>query len=346
MSSTLRGVLLKFAMQGMILNRVLAFYFYILARRLRMSGCYSYKTLMLFDKAYNLSPSPRSFLVYLLFKRDLGIRFSMLEYEKLQRYAVSLNGVRYCLAVGLLTEAREYLGVSGGERFQGEADCQLLPCLSNDPLLSVVHSRQCIWRREFLGELKTAASRGDSICIVGNSGIMQDCVLGSSIDGHGYVFRFNQYASGLDSLDIGKKCDVWVTTPGFEGKPPVAGQVNVAIMTGGDVRFRSFAWQHVYPVLKVGGRVLTVPLSVWHFLVEELGSPPSAGILLLYWLYDMLGSWNNVSVAGFGALSDMNAPYHATNRFKVASSRHNWEGEAVLLKRWLKEGLNSLHDSE
>lgn len=50
----------------------------------------------------------------------------------------------------------------------------------------------------------------------GNGGSLIGSSLGSEIDRHGVVVRFNQFNGGSSrAVDIGARVDVWVTAPGF-----------------------------------------------------------------------------------------------------------------------------------
>ncbi|MGV6852726.1 MAG: glycosyltransferase family 29 protein [bacterium] len=212
------------------------------------------------------------------------------------------------------------------------------PVFTESSLLREIHTKQSIWRNLFQKKLQAGCT--SKCVVVGNGGILCDVKLGDVIDQHQWVLRFND-ASGSDS-DAGSRCDVWVTTPGYRGSPP--DNVQWAIMSGPDVRFSNQYWDSVEPILARGGQVLTVPLPVWRSLVKELEAPPSAGLLTLAWLRELLGGWEPISVAGFNALSDKKHRYHVFHKRKKGYKRHNWEGEAVILRRWCSQGLTSLHD--
>jgi hypothetical protein len=154
------------------------------------------------------------------------------------------------------------------------------------------------------------------------------------------VVRFNLFRSeGTTGVDIGERLGVWVVAPGFSGFPPP--RVEWIVVSGPDVQFRLQGWKRLLPALSNGACVLTVPLPPWRRLVARLQAPPSAGVLFLFWLRSMLGSWDGVTVVGFGVEASAAVRYHYADRRQQPVRRHNWEGERILLRHWKSEGLKA-----
>ncbi|MEZ5536435.1 MAG: glycosyltransferase family 29 protein [Thiolinea sp.] len=328
---------------------------YFRGRRARKAGCYRRETMRYFFRAWKLSGSIDDLLAYALFRRDLGYRLPNRWVSSFGHEIHLLKPGRQILAVALLLESTESCPEFLQQRlpfFSGAVQLPaVLSCLhkngvsldSMQLLLRQAHDQQQQWRDAFReGLLKQLAAGG--VCVVGNAGNMRRALLGDIIDQHGCVIRFNQFSSPeADGSDLGRKLDAWVVTPNFQITVLPESFSGVVILTGPDVRFRLLNWSGVSAVLKNNLTLLTVPLPVWRALVRELAAPPSAGMLLLAWLKDLLGSWSGVSVAGFGALSDTKSDYHYTNSKHKAFTRHNWAAESVTLRRWQQEGLRSLH---
>jgi hypothetical protein len=201
-----------------------------------------------------------------------------------------------------------------------------------------LYERQQSWRDEFAVLLRQCAV--DGICLVGNSGSLLGAGLGSFIDSHGLVVRFNLFSGQNSEMpDLGNRMDVWVGAPGFGGEPPQ--RVDWVVSTGPDMRFRRQDWTPFEERLIHGLPVLTVPLFIWHDLVAECCAPPSAGILLLAWIRDCLGSWAGVCTVGVGIPPSETVTYHHVVPKQLPCDRHNWEKERALLSRWRSEGLRS-----
>jgi hypothetical protein len=205
---------------------------------------------------------------------------------------------------------------------------------SENPTIKI-RSQQGRWRQEFISLMRRKA--GSGICVVGNSWKLRGSGRGDFIDSHAMVVRFNRFRSEFSADDdIGRRLDVWVVAPGFSGQPP---RVRWMVVSGPDMQYRLQSWKRLLPALSAGASVLTVPLPPWRRLVARLQAPPSAGVLFLFWLKSMFGSWRGISAIGFGSEASAPQPYHHADGRQQPVRRHNWEGERALLHRWENEGL-------
>jgi hypothetical protein len=147
------------------------------------------------------------------------------------------------------------------------------------------------------------------------------------------VVRFNHDGRGQELVaSVGTKTDVWVVSPAYQGPPPV-GVPKWVVVTGPAMEYKLQNWQAVMPLLKQGSKILTVPLTVWRDCVQQLQAPPSAGVLMLCWIQEILGgSLAGVRVAGVG-LHSAGRPYTTLNPQKGSTSRHDWLAEAAWVQR-------------
>ncbi len=330
---------------------------FLRARYARKQGEYQNKSFGYFFRAWQLSGQIDDLLSYVLFRRDLGYVLPGRYYTGIQRGLSRLSPQRRMLAANLLLESQANcleglpaLQLPHPEIIQSPATLFCINRKSSNLLTSEqrkwleVFERQDQWRADFCRTLRLQVGRR-GVCVVGNAGVMPGSGLGGVIDKHDCVVRFNTFVGTQTHIeDIGRKHTIWVVTPAFcTGKVPINFSGSV-VLTGPDMRYRMLDWSGLKAFRELGLPLLTVPLSVWHGMVRELAAPPSAGLLFLAWLKNILGSWTRVSVAGFAALATIEAAYHSTDPKHKASSRHNWSGESVILRRWQNEGLKSLHD--
>jgi len=296
------------------------------ARWRRRKGCYDRCTLALYRLAWRRSRSASALLDYLLFRRDLGYALSERWRAPLGAACGALRGGRRLLALALLDEAAQAgsgLPASGGEMW-------------SDGVLATLRVCQSAWQEAFRQLL--LAQQAGGICVVGNGGRLRGAALGEMIDRQGLVLRFNRFQGGASgAADLGRRLDVWVTAPGFDGPVPAVGWI---VVSGPDMRFRRQNWDRLAPAIERGTPVLSVPLEPWRALVAQLQAPPSAGILMLAWLKSLLGSWAGIVAVGFGRAASAATAYHQADPAHRPAGRHDWIAEHALLARWQGEGLN------
>jgi capsular polysaccharide export protein len=295
------------------------------ARRRRKAGYYDRRTLALFRHAWRRSGSTTALLEYALFRHDLGHPLPPAWAEPLTAGFSRLSNRDQWLASALLKEAGLAPAVQTVERTSPA-----------DKKASEIQTHQDRWRLEFADLMRQRVNSG--ICVVGNAWKLRGSRLGDFIDSHAMVVRFNRFRNEASAdADIGNRVGVWVVAPGFtDPQPP---RVKWVVVSGPDMQYRLQSWKRLLPALSAGAAVLTVPLPPWRRLVARLQAPPSAGLLFLFWLRFMLGSWNGVTAVGFGLTALAARPYHHADRRQQPVRRHNWEEERVLLRQWKNEGL-------
>lgn len=282
-------------------------------RQRRRVGKYDPRTLALCKAIFAWERSLDSLLLLQSFRRDLGLRLSPLARKQLRN--------REALPPFAGAPSVHGMCVSDG--------------LGSVPVIEIPGARGVVWNgiarrtKDFEEELRTAARRG--IAVVGNAPQLAGAGHGAKIDEAGFVVRFNQFATGAP--DFGKKTDVLVRSPSFEGGAPLGCRWQV--VSGADAVFRvrrdSLFAEWIAPP------TVGVALEVWRDLVRELEAPPSAGVLTLAWFHRILDSWK--PLCGFGFGFDI-GQYHAGSKRFRPGKRHDWEGERRLLSKWKQQGLD------
>lgn len=318
-----------------------------LGRYRRNKGLYDKLTLRCFASAWASTGAAEDLLNYALFRRDLGYSLPVRWADCLLAAFPDLSSTEQRLALGLLAELDDnYLGCI--DRVSLATGLELPPVAAHlsgpDGEFSghaLIDRNQQLWRQKFADYLTFAmSSRG--VAVIGNSATLRGLQLGADIDQHDLVIRFNHYM-GQSALadDVGGRTDLWVVSPGYRG--PLPKEVSWVVMTGPDMRYRLNDWRHVMPFVDQGVPLLTMPLPIWRGLVRVLKAPPSAGVLVLAWLYSLTNcSWQGISFAGIGTGLAKGKRYHASLARHVASERHAWVSEARQVEAWRQQGLNSV----
>jgi len=323
----------------------------------RRAGRYDPFTLVCLRHAWRRRPGLRTLLAYLGCRRDFGCPPHPALLDSLAGYLPQARGHALHRAANLLLESGRHNGV-----LESADSAALLALAPHSPplarhllqsgrtldgsagLLAQLQAAQEDWRTEFGHYLR---ARQPSICVVGNAGTLQGTGFGPRIDAQRCVIRFNHPAGTAQPQDHGSRTDVWVRAPDLatrehskDGDPP-----GWVVLSGCDVRYQLYVWDELTALLAAGQRVITVPAGVWRTLVRVLQAPPSAGVLMLAWLIELLGDAGGIMQAGF---QDDRHPARATRRACCAlpwprtGSRHNWRAELAWLRHCRAHGLSAL----
>lgn len=323
-----------------------------LAHRNRLLGKYNLRTQNFFFKAWSSSNQSNDLLSLILFRRDCGIFLTEEDISLLKSRLAEFKGKSLILANALLIERLLYSDDTHVPKLEfflcSDIEICYIPIvlylINQDYLndqqkkLANVSAEQIKWRQQFICEVKESIGR-KKICIMGNSGVLRQLKLSKQLIDFEYTVRFNNFSS---KVQMSEKLNVWVLTPSFS----VDGSVkpNWVFLSGPELQNRLVNWDKLMPLIDQGVPIITLPLEVWRSLVKILKAPPSAGVAFLAFLHHMLGSWQGIHVAGFSGLSSLKDTYHISDPKHKPSKRHNWEGEAALLRKWQSEGLTSIHD--
>ncbi len=329
----------------------------------RQKGEYDKATLACFYSAWRRRPSLANLIAYLRFRRDLGFTAPSRLLKPLHASFVRFNPVTQRRVFNWLLEGRVEVPLdrfpSDALRDLAESSPQAAVVMaqrgelisSEGKTLATLQNKQEVWRDEFTAYL--SANR-DSICVVGNAATVANSAIGHTIDTYNVVLRFNRFSTETScessngrlttqQQEVGRRLDVWVCAPNLRVPyPPAADAVEWVVIIGPDVRYHLSNWGNIISLLDAHKKVLTVPLSVWRMLVRGLKAPPSAGILCLAWVIELLGTPEGLKAAGFQRQSVPDMRYHYALHRHKPSRRHNWEGERALLHHWELQGLQFL----
>lgn len=185
----------------------------------------------------------------------------------------------------------------------------------------------------FMQSLAIDQTKPCTVAVVGNGPGVLEKRDGAFIDDHDVVVRFN--AAAIDSAyqsHVGNKTDLWVVSPALPDSEKDLPAKAMAVSGINPFAGRSRYWRSI-----VSRRIRTIAqfnADHWYELVNELGAPPSAGILLL----KSLARYNSrleINIFGFSRPADLanQTPGAHYSDSRQASARHNWHSEAHLLER-------------
>lgn len=292
------------------------------AKKLRTEGFYDYRTLYFYKKAWQKTKNAKNLVEYLSFRRDLGYKLSINKQIILKNNLHLLKNKEKQSACCLLNEVQAL----------GNEECSI------KDINKIIHDNQIIWLNEFQEALNSAADK--KICIVGNSASLRYANIANNIDKSGIVIRFNKCFNDETKSYTGHKIDIWVCAPNF--KDEVQERADWIILTGPNLVYKNYNFDRFEKYVKNGKKILGVPLNIWKELVFILKAPPSAGVLVLWWLKNILGGWNGICASGFD-LSVKTGRYHHVNPRYLAGERHNWKLEKKLLIDWKSQGLEIIN---
>lgn len=317
------------------------------ARWRRDHGRYDRAALIGYWVAWRASGSATALLRLAAFRRDLGRPLPRRWVAPLQAAGptLALNGQR--LALGLLAEAAPAALAAMPPLALADAAACIPALAARGPAprtpaarrLAQLHGEQADRRAAFADWLLRRRDAG-GLCVVGNAATLRGGALGTAIDAHAAVLRFNAFRGDAAAVDTGRRIDVWVARGDYRGERPTG--IAWAVHSGPDPRFRVVDPATLALLAGEDTPVLTVPLAVWRTLVRELEAPPTAGLLTLAWLRALLGDWDGLRCAGIGSGLGAGGRYHAAIAAKPPGRRHAWAREQALLARWRAEGLRCL----
>ena len=322
------------------LNTLRAWCLSLRARRYRSIGRYNRDMLAAAFGAWNFGSSGENLVRWALIRRDLGWPISHRIAKRLVEILPEL-GYRYSLqSISLIAEKYpQYL--EGMSKALLEKAASRFPalhglmdsCDNSHHALRLIGRMQNEWRLAFSDVVYAAVSKA-GLAVVGNAAGLRTAQLEPKVDMCDLVVRFNHYGRGVElQACVGRKTDVWVMSPAYKGPAPTCVPKWV-VVSGPAMEYKLQDWGVIQSLIEQGSKVLTVPLNIWAGCVQQLDAPPSAGVLILYWLKSILNSNRQIIfVAGVGMHSKGGA-YHLVDKHYSAESRHNWVAESAWLEQW------------
>lgn len=191
---------------------------------------------------------------------------------------------------------------------------------------------------------------GGDVCIVGNSPNLIGQGLGKMIDSHKLVIRFNSYNTSYPYCqDVGQKTDIWVRMPFHPYVKNQAENSHKLIMFTGSNRYnRPYSeWDGIFDLMNEGFPVEFFDPISFYELQAKVKSPPTAGLMLCYLLYKIIGPLKPENYHGFSFADDylsQSDAYHYSDSTAKSSSRHNWNAEAEVFKSLVFTSENKEND--
>ena len=187
---------------------------------------------------------------------------------------------------------------------------------------------------------KLVLQHKDSLCVVGNSPCATGKGKGAFVDSHDFVIRFNNFSVDYPFAKYyGTKTNVWAKTTRFlEIERRNVKDFDLVLISGSNTYHRSnIGYTFYQECVDQGIPVDIFPSSIAFDVTQKLGALPSAGIVLIAYLYSILGPLDPKSILGFSFTDQTmgEANHYSTGR-KQLGYRHNWEAEKKLYETLLK----------
>ncbi|PPJ47721.1 hypothetical protein C0075_19525 [Rhizobium sp. KAs_5_22] len=190
-----------------------------------------------------------------------------------------------------------------------------------------------------------AGAAGD-VAVVANGPSLQGLGLGSTIDSHPLVVRFNNHGSAPGSVDLGERTDIWFRPTEFTHVPMrEAPAPQLIALTGCNIRNRySNGLDVLEPYVQASLPVELVPTQLYKRLFAALDASPSAGLIGLAWTQDEIGrKLSPGQVFGYSLGHNTSAVSHYYGKRHTGSwpSRHNWQAEQAFFQSLMSEVISA-----
>jgi hypothetical protein len=180
------------------------------------------------------------------------------------------------------------------------------------------------------------ADSGKTVCVVGNSPCLLGKGRGAEIDGHDLVLRFNNFETLDYEQDFGRKTDIWVrgrqkSVWRYDGRKPKS-----MIVAGSPMFWRMKNGQYFAADCALANlQAEEVEPRTYYGAARQIGAPPSSGLLVIWWLICLRGSFQGVTIAGFDPGGQKEGLTHYFPRPpRLTPVPHNWAAEAEVLSLW------------
>ncbi|MYM64711.1 glycosyltransferase family 29 protein [Pseudomaricurvus sp. HS19] len=173
-----------------------------------------------------------------------------------------------------------------------------------------------------------------TIGVVGNSPCEIGQGKGEAIDSHDLIFRFNFSVAYDYAQDYGRNTNYLVCNVSNLSRLVSSAFPPGLILAGPDFLDFPSNIGVLKQAVAQGVAPAILPKSYFVELAELLGAAPSSGMLLVYFIFRMRGSFQGVNLFGISLTDQVSDQPGAANYFRKSrpSFRHNWPGEMRLLQ--------------
>ncbi len=185
-----------------------------------------------------------------------------------------------------------------------------------------------------------------NLAVVANGPSLEARRLGSVIDSHQLVIRFNNHAAAVESADLGQRTDIWFRPADFTHIPMRETQPGIlVVLTGCNIRNRfSNGLQLLEPYLHRDVAIELVPTALYGRMFAALDASPSAGLIGLAWTQSEVGEkLSPGQVFGYSLDHNTSAVSHYYGKRHTGSwpSRHNWQAEQTFFHSLISEVISA-----
>ena len=194
--------------------------------------------------------------------------------------------------------------------------------------------------RSFAGTFARLVKESDgSIAVVGNSPAELGRGRGEEIDRRRLVVRFNSFSTAPEfRADFGSKVDVWSRDINYRNMRRRDSERFQVELLPIPVYWRVKNGQDaLVDAMLRDATIEEVPQTLHSELRTKLGAPPSSGLSVLYWLRELLGSLDDVLIAGFSLSDQVSGPTHYSSVPPLkAPPPHDWQRERAFFDDLIK----------
>jgi len=252
-----------------------------------------------------------------------------------------------CVEAGLITQGADLVRVAVSRdpdvldkgRYIGmiEAVSNVLDFVRDRYAIEIGLARE--YKRGFGRFAGLVLENAASIAVVGNSPVTMGKKLGKEIDECKLVVRFNNYSVSPEyRADYGSKTSVWFRPRDYKWlwRRDAERYAHIVYAWPG-FYYRYINGQDVLFDSQMTGRTIEeVPTGIFRELRDKhLILAPSAGLLALCWIYSILGSLENVLIAGF-MMTDQNkgeTVHYFNQGHPQPVLNHDWAMERKVLEQ-------------
>lgn len=187
--------------------------------------------------------------------------------------------------------------------------------------------------REDIESIEQLIKSSKRVVVVGNSPCEVGKTIGGVIDSADLVIRFNNYPTDKKfEKDYGKKTSIWVRSVGAWVEERSLNDFEAVVLSATNPMNRGFQDIHFHDHLESNNLFTVFPESYQYDLISILGGPPSAGLMMVYWLYKLKGQVRKEDLFGFGFVDQLSGDVENIGK-SPAGVRHHWSSELEVFEK-------------